>query len=276
MVTGHLMTTRSLNQLNILIKSAGEMATGIACRLYRSKFRRIVLAETDHPLAVRRAVSFCEAVHDRQAIVEGITALRTSTTEEIESAWQQQAVAVIVDPDWQISSQIHFDVIIDAILAKKNLGTNLNEAQLVIGMGPGFTAGVDGHRVIETNRGHDVGRVIEAGTAEANTGIPGEIGGYTSQRVLRAPCGGRFESERRIGESITSGEVFGSIEGEVVSATIDGVIRGLIRPGSTVPKGMKIGDVDPRGISSYCFTISDKARSLGGAVLEAVLAEFNT
>ncbi len=269
------MINQSLNQLNILIKGAGEMATGIACRLYRSNLRRIVLAETDHPLAVRRAVSFCEAVHDRQTIVEGITALRTSTPDEIELAWQQQAAAVIVDPDWQIRSQIHFDVIIDAILAKKNLGTNLSEARLVIGMGPGFTAGVDVHRVIETNRGHDVGRVIETGTAEANTGIPGEIGGYTSQRVLRAPCGGQFESERRIGESIKSGEAIGSVGGTVVPAVIDGVIRGLIRPGSTVPKGMKIGDVDPRGISSYCFSISDKARSLGGAVLEAILSEYN-
>lgn len=142
-------------------------------------------------------------------------------------------------------------------------------------MGPGFTAGVDVHRVIETKRGHDVGRVIKTGTAAANTGIPGEIGGYTSQRVLRAPCGGRFESERRIGETIRSGEAIGSVDGEVVSASIDGVIRGLIRPGLTVPKGMKIGDIDPRGISGYCFSISDKARSLGGAVLEAILSEYN-
>ncbi|MBU2647663.1 EF2563 family selenium-dependent molybdenum hydroxylase system protein [bacterium] len=269
------MTARHLHQLNILIKGAGEMATGIACRLYRANLRQIVMAETHHPLAVRRAVSFCEAVIEDTCTVEGITATRTTTPEEIVAAWQKATIAVIVDPGWEIRRRIRFDVVIDAILAKKNLGTDRSEAPLVIGMGPGFTAGVDVHRVIETNRGHDLGRVLETGKAAENTGVPGNIEGHTIDRVLRAPCDGPFLTERSIGDPVRAGDAVGAVDSQTVRAEIDGVIRGLIRPGSTVHQGLKIGDIDPRGNRSYCHTISDKARALGGAVLEAVLSEYN-
>jgi len=262
-------------QLRILIKGAGEMATGVACRLYRANLRQIVMAETSNPLAVRRKVSFCEAVHQDRFTVEGITASRTTNPEEIVAAWQKKEIAVIVDPEWQIRQKIPFDLVIDAILAKKNLGTSMDEAPLVIGMGPGFKAGFDVHRVIETNRGHDLGRVIKVGEAAKNTGVPGNIDGHTLARVLRAPCQGRFMTERSIGELVKAGDPIGKVGTETVTTNIDGVIRGLIKPGSDVHQGLKIGDIDPRGIVGYCDTISDKARAVGGAVLETILSVYN-
>ncbi len=269
------MTSKPLHQLKILIKGAGEMASGIACRLYRANLRQIVMAETCNPLAVRRKVAFCCAVHEQQITVEGITATRTENKTEITTAWQKGEISVIVDPEWEIGEEIQFDLVIDAILAKKNLGTRKNEAPLVIGLGPGFNAGKDVHLVIETNRGHDLGRVIKTGEAETNTGVPGDIAGFTVARVLRAPCEGQFISERFIGESVKAGDVIGMVGTETVTAKIDGVLRGLIRPDSKVRQGLKIGDIDPRGIVSYCNTVSDKARTLGGAVLEAILSKYN-
>lgn len=269
------MTQKPLNQLTVLVKGAGEMATGIAVRLYRANLRLIVMAEIEHPLAVRRSVSFCEAVQEQTAEVENIKAIKLSKSGEIGAVWEQQAIAVIVDPEWQICKQISFDIVIDATVAKRNLGTTLDEAPLVIGMGPGFTAEKDVHYVIETNRGHNLGRIIGQGEAEANTGVPGVIAGYSKERVLRAPCDGKFVTDRSIGESVKAGETVGTVAGETVTATIDGVIRGLIRPDSVVTKGLKIGDIDPRDIRAHCFTVSDKARALGGAVLEAILSQFN-
>lgn len=272
---GFNMASKPLHQLNILIKGAGEMATGVACRLYRANLRQIVMAETSNPLAVRRQVSFCEAVHQDKSTVEGITATQTRDRSEIISAWQRGEIGVIVDPAWGIGREIAFDVIIDAILAKKNLGTNRGEAPLVIGMGPGFSAGDDVHRVIETDRGHNLGRVIETGEAEKNTGIPGNIGGHTLARVLRAPCEGLFLSERSIGELVKAGDPIGTVGTTIITTKLDGVLRGLIRPGSNVQQGLKIGDIDPRGIVGYCDTISDKARALGGSVLEAIFSVYN-
>jgi xanthine dehydrogenase accessory factor len=269
------MTHKPLHQLKILIKGAGEMATGIACRLYRANLRQIVMAETRNPLAVRRMVAFCETVHRGQCSVEGITAVQTRNEAEIVAAWQRREIGVIVDPKWKIGKEIQFDLVIDAILAKKNLGTHKHEAPLVIGLGPGFNAGKDVHRVIETDRGHDLGRVIETGAAKAYTGIPGNISGHTVARVLRAPCEGQFFSERSIGELVKAGDVIGTVGTETVTAKIEGVLRGLIQPDSNVRQGLKIGDIDPRGIVNYCDTISDKARALGGAVLEAIFSEYN-
>lgn len=251
------------------------MASGIACRLYRANLRQIVMAETTNPLAVRRKVAFCEAVHEERITVEEITAVRAGNKAEIIAAWQRGEISVIVDPEWRIGEEIQFDLVIDAILAKKNLGTHKNEAPLVIGLGPGFSAGKDVHLIIETDRGHDLGRIIETGEAKANTGIPGNISGHTLARVLRAPCEGQFVTERSIGESVKAGDVIGTVGSETITATLDGVLRGLIRPNSKVRQGLKIGDIDPRGMVSYCDTVSDKARALGGAVLEAILSENN-
>jgi xanthine dehydrogenase accessory factor len=259
----------------IIIKGAGEQATGIACRLYRANFRRILMLETPSPLAVRRQVSFCEAVHKSCMKVEGIEAVRIGNDLERHAVWAGGKIAVLVDPYGESLSRCKPDLFIDATLAKRNLGTSINDAPLVIALGPGFTAGTDCHIVIETNRGHDLGRLIATGMAETNTGIPGDIAGYTAERVLRATADGIFTTERQIGDLVRKGEVIGVIDSTEVVSQLDGILRGLIRPGSAVRKGLKIGDVDPRGEASYCDTISEKARSLGGAVLEAILASYN-
>jgi xanthine dehydrogenase accessory factor len=264
-----------LKELFIIIKGAGEQATGIACRLYCANFRRILMLETSSPLAVRRQVSFCEAVHEKSMTVEGIEAIKVVDKAELAAAWATGKIAVQVDPAGEAIYRLRPDVLIDATVAKRNLGISIADAPLVIALGPGFTAGVDCHAVIETNRGHNLGRLIAEGMAEANTGIPGNIGGYTAERVLRAPADGIFTSEKKIGDLIRKGEVIGRIGTDEITAKIDGILRGLIRPASIVAKGLKIGDVDPRGKADYCGTISEKARALGGAVLEALLNAYN-
>lgn len=265
----------ALNQLTIGIKGAGEMASAVAWRLHRAGFPKIFMVETDHPLAVRRKVSFCEAVHEGRAVVEGLEAVRVDRIDEIPPAWSKKRIAVLVDPRWTIIHKMGPQVSIDAVLAKKNLGTVITEAPLVIGLGPGFTAQKDVHLVIETNRGHNLGRIITSGEAEKDTGIPGIIGGYTEERVLRAPIAGRFESSSSIGDLVKSGDIIGSVNGEKMTARINGVLRGLIRSGIRVEQGLKIGDIDPRGEQNYCSTISDKARAIAGAVLEGILRVYN-
>lgn len=264
-----------LNELHIGIKGAGEMASGIACRLYGAYLRKIVMLEVPYPLAVRRAVSFCEAVYEGSQQVEGVTCRRVESTAEIRQVWKASQIAVRVDPQWQTLGEMDLDVVLDATLAKRNLGTRISDAPLVIGLGPGFGAAKDVHILIETNRGHDLGRLIHEGPAAANTGIPGDIGGYTIERVLRAPTDGSFVSDLRIGDRIRKNQTVATVAGSKVTARIDGVLRGLIRSGTQVIKGMKVGDIDPRGERSYCYTISDKARAIGGAVLEAILSKFN-
>ena len=240
-----------------------------------SNIRQILMLETPSPLAVRREVSFCEAVLDDRQTVEGVEARVANDETVIREAWAREQIAVTVDPDWKMLGRFEPHVVIDAILAKKNLGTHLDEAPLVIGLGPGFTAGQDVHLVIETNRGHNLGRIISSGAAEPNTGIPGSIGGYTEERVLRAPCGGDFNARCAIGDQVKKGDTVATVAGDTVKAKIDGVLRGLIRSSSQVRQGMKLGDIDPRGSVDYCHTISDKARAISGSVLEAILRYYN-
>lgn len=251
------------------------MASAVAWRLYMARIRRIVMLEVESPLAVRREVSFCEAVHHGRKVVEGVEAVRVHNLEEIRAAWERDRIAVVVDPAWGILPGLSPHVVVDAILAKRNLGTTLQEAPLVIGLGPGFVAGRDVHMVIETNRGHNLGRIITSGSAEPNTGIPGTIAGYAAERVLRAPCNGIFTALKAIGEQVRKGEVVGGIGERVVRAEIDGVLRGLIRSGTYVRQGLKLGDIDPRGEAAYCTTISDKARAIAGSVLEAIMRVYN-
>lgn len=266
---------RPLHERVLVIRGAGEMATGLACRLYRANFRRLLMLEVAAPLAVRRRVSFCEAVHHGRQSVEGIEAVYIERADELSATWHAGKIAVLVDPRGEILRTLHPDVFIDATLAKRNLGTRMTDALFVVGLGPGFTAGVDCHVVVETNRGHDLGRIITEGAAEPNTGIPGDIGGFTSERVLRAPADGILSTELDIGAQVKKGQEICRVGDVPVATELDGILRGLIRPGSRVAKGLKIGDVDPRGNTRYCDTISEKARSIGGAVLEAVLGEFN-
>ena len=264
-----------LRNLTIVIKGAGEMASAVAWRLYMANMQKILMLETDNPLAVRREVSFCEAVHDGHQTVEKIDAVKVQGPSEIYRTWKQGKIAVASDPQWHLLEKIRPDLVVDAILAKRNLGTRMQEANLVIGLGPGFNAGNDVHLVIETNRGHNLGRIITAGQAEPNTGIPGAIGGFAEERVLRAPIDGKFTARRSIGDHIQSDEIIGFVQDTAVHTKISGVIRGLIRSDTSVTNGLKIGDVDPRGQARYCYTISDKSRAIGGSVLEAVLRVYN-
>jgi len=265
---------RGLKDLIILVKGGGEMGTGVAHRLARSGFR-VCITEIAEPMAVRREVAFCEAVFAGQKEVEGLVARRVAGKAEILRTWEEGKIPVVVDPECSIREQLKPNVLIDAILAKKNTGTHLADAPLVIGLGPGFRAGEDVHLVIETNRGHRMGRVIEEGEAEPDTGIPGEISGYTWERVLRAPTSGRFKGKKQIGDWVEKGEVVAEVDGRPVKSGIGGTLRGILRDGLWVQEQIKVGDVDPRGDREHCFTISEKARAIGGGVLEAILRTYN-
>lgn len=259
----------------ILVKGAGEMASATAWRLYMAHMRRICMLDLDDPLCVRRQVSFCAALESGEAEVEGVRAVAVRNRDEIEAAWNKQVIPVVRISDWGRIGDLAPDVLIDAILAKRNLGTRKDQAGLVIAFGPGFTASVDCHLVVETNRGHDLGRIITSGSAAPNTSIPGEIAGHTVERVLRAPTAGRFESRRAIGDRVRKDDVVGLVAGHPVSAGLDGVLRGLIRGGTVVTHGMKVGDIDPRGNPQHCQTLSDKARAIAGAALEGVMRHYN-
>jgi xanthine dehydrogenase accessory factor len=262
--------------LTVCIKGAGEMATGIAWRLYQANIRKTAMLELPTPMAVRREVAFSEAVFLGAKVVEGVKAVRVSHMRDFAEAWRLGSIPVLVDPAWETILRLKPLVVVDAILAKRNLGTRMNDAPLVIGLGPGFCAGRDVHMVIETNRGHHLGRVILSGSAEPSTGVPGTIGGYDVARVVRAPAIGVFRTERDIGDFICRGERFGTVEDEEVFSAIDGVIRGLLKSGMMVKKGGKLGDIDPRANIEYCYTISEKARAIAGGVLEAILRRYST
>jgi xanthine dehydrogenase accessory factor len=268
------MAEKRLEGLIILIRGGGEMASGVAQRLVRSGFR-VCITEIPEPLAVRRSVSFCEAVYAGQSAVEGIVARRVEGVEDVRRCWTAGEVPVVVDPRCAIGKILLPDVLVDATLSKSDIDATLSDASLVIGLGPGFRAGRDAHFVIETNRGHDLGRVIEEGEAEPDTGIPGNIGGYTWERVLRAPVSGKFLGKKRIGDRIAKGEVVAEVEGVPLQAAISGVLRGILHDGITAAPNMKVADVDPRGVREICWTVSDKARAIAGAVLEAVMRRYN-
>ncbi len=256
----------------ILIKGAGEMASATAWRLHAAGFRRICMLELDKPLAVRRWVSFSPAIESGTARVEGITAVRVADWVGVQDSWKVGEIAVMPVSAWRGPRP---DIVVDARLAKRKLDTRMDDADCVIALGPGFTAGEDCHFLIETNRGHDLARIITRGAAAANTGVPGVIAGFGVERVLRAPVAGTFSSHREIGQTVAKGEPVGTVADRPVVAEIDGMLRGLIQPGTAVKAGFKLGDIDPRGEPRYCATISDKARAISGSALEAVLRVWN-
>ena len=269
----------------VVIKGAGEMASGVAHRLHRAGIARICMIEVAAPTSVRRSVSFSEAVYLGKACVEGVTGELAHDVDSVSEITSRRNVAVLVDPEWRSIDSLAPTIVVDAILAKRNLGTTITDADLVIGLGPGFCAGRDVHYVIETNRGHDLGRIIRAGFAAPNTGVPGTISGHSADRVLRAPGKGTFTTNCEIGDIVEAGETIGRVVAHTAEGTTDrssprpvqagvsGVIRGLIRDGTAVASGQKIGDVDPRGEAVYCDTISDKARTISGAVLEIIVGK---
>ena len=263
-----------MNKILVIIRGGGDLATGVAVRLFRAGFSVVVL-EIDRPTVIRLPVSFARAVYENKAVVEEIEAVLISSWEEAEKITKLNKVPVLIDPKGSCIEKLSPTVLVDAILAKRNLGTKINQAPLVIGLGPGFTAGEDVDVIIETKRGHNLGRVYYHGQATPDTGVPGEVGGESKRRLLRAPVEGKIIPLHKIGDSLRVGEVIAEVEGVPLKAEISGVLRGLICTKSWVTKGMKVGDIDPRGIREYCFTVSDKARSLGGAVLEAVCTYLN-
>lgn len=256
--------------MRVLIRGAGDIATGIALRLYRARFQ-VIMTDLERPTAIRRTVCFSQAIVYGETEVEGIRACCAPDLCTAEKIAEQGSIPVLADPDCRCRETLRPDALVDAILAKRNLGTAISDAPIVIGIGPGFTAGEDCHAVVETMRGHTLGRVIYQGSALPNTNIPGLIGGYAGERVLRAPDDGIFHTLLDIGARVKSGDVAGTVNGKPMYCTIDGVLRGLLADGTPVHKGMKSGDVDPRCKVEYCYTASDKALAVGGGVLEAIL-----
>ncbi len=254
----------------IVIRGAGDIATGIASRLYRSGFE-VIMTDLAQPTSIRRTVCFSEAILFGEAKVEDMTAVRAEDAESALRIVRDGRIAVLPDETGSVIREIRPEAVVDAILAKRNLGTRITDAPAVIGVGPGFTAGVDCHAVIETMRGHTLGRVSYSGSAIPNTGIPGNIGGFTLERILRAPCAGTFRGLRSIGDTVEKGETVAEVDGRPVISAIRGTLRGILPDGISVYEGMKSGDVDPRCELFHCYTISDKALAVGGGVLEAVL-----
>lgn len=256
--------------MRVLIRGAGDIATGIALRLHRAGIQ-VVMTDLPQPTAIRRTVCFSQAILYGKYEVEGVTAHCASTKAEVNAILADGAIPVLCDPECACKTWLQPDALVDAVLAKRNLGTAITDAPVVIGVGPGFTAGEDCHAVVETMRGHTLGRVYEEGSALPNTAVPGLIGGYAGERVLRAPADGVFCQLLEIGTLVKAGDIAGTVAGQAMRCTIDGVLRGILPDGISVFKGMKSGDVDPRGDISACYTASDKALAVGGGVLEALL-----
>ena len=258
----------------VLIKGAGDLATGIAYRLKKSGFD-IVMTEIHKPTTVRRTVAFSQAVFDNEIVIEGIKGVKVNNINEIYEEIREGNIPIIIDENAEIIKELRPDVVVDAIIAKKNLGTSIEDAPIVIGVGPGFEAKVDCHLVVETKRGHYLGKVIEEGSAIPNTGVPGNIGGYTKERIIRASSNGKIKPVVAIGDFVKKRDIVAYIDGIEVLAEMDGIVRGMLQEGIEVFKGMKSGDIDPRCEKDNCFTISDKARSIGGGVLEAIMYMSN-
>ena len=258
----------------IVIRGAGDIASGIAVRLHRAG-ASLVMLDVAVPTAVRRTVCFSEAIRLGEATVEDVHAVRCQDAAEAAAMAAMKSIAVLVDPEGATISELAPDAVVDAILAKRNVGTTRDMAPIVIGVGPGFHAGDDAmadcHAAVETKRGHYLGRVIWSGSPIPNTGVPGNVGGYTTERVLRAPAAGPFEPRAEIGDVLKRGDLVATVAGEPLYATINGVLRGLLQEGCPVTRGMKSGDIDPRCTVGHCYLCSDKARAVGGGVLEALL-----
>lgn len=254
----------------VYMRGAGDLATGIALRLHRAGFE-VVCADIAQPTCIRRTVAFSEAIRLGRVRVEDVDAELAADARAARAIIDAGGVAVVVDEDAALIPALRPDVVVDAILAKRNLGTTIDMAPIVVGVGPGFTAGVDCHAAVETKRGHYLGRALYEGSPIPNTGVPGVIAGHGAERVLRAPSDGTFEPLAEIGDAVRAGDVVARVGDEEVTASIDGVLRGLLAPGVHVTRGMKAGDVDPRGDAAFCDTVSDKASAVGGGVLEAIL-----
>jgi len=266
--------SKGLTELIVLIRGGGEVASGVAHRLFRAHFK-VCLTEIPHPQAVSRGVAFSEAVYNGEKEVEGVVAKLVQSAGEIPQMWGKNRLPIMVDPETTLKDTLHPDILIDAIMAKRNLGTRLTDAPLVIGLGPGFQAGKDVHLVVETNNSEGLGEVVFAGEAEKNTGVPIAIGGLTSERVLHSPEDGLFVSKKEIGDLVTAGEVIASVGRQALEAPIGGIVRALLRSGIQVEEGTKLAEIDPVGSKETCYSIRARMRAISGGVLEAILIRLN-
>ena len=259
----------------VLIRGGGDLASGVAFRLYKAGFR-IVIAELPKPLTVRRLASFSEAIYTGEVMLEGITAKRVNEIDD--PLWVLQLLSkgripVMVDPDGKSIQAVHPTVIVDARMLKIPPEALRHTARLYIGLGPGFIGGANCHAAIETQRGPWLGRVLWDGPAQSDSGVPESIGNVHSERVLYAPSDGTMVAMKTIGEIVQEGEVVAEINNQPVIAPFKGILRGLIHPDVVIQKGMKIGDMDPRNDPILCNHVSDKALAVGGGVLEAILSK---
>ena len=260
--------------LRVAIRGAGDIATGVALRLWHAGFK-VVMLEVEKPTVIRRTVAFAQAVFDGEMTVEGVSARRVASVQEAMRVAESGIVPVLVDPLCESLRELKPDCVVDAILAKENLGTHCGLAPSVIALGPGFCAGTDCHAVIETNRGHWLGQVIYQGRAQENTGVPGNIMGHTAKRVIRAPGAGVMRARVKLGDLVNEGDVIATVGDIEILAPLSGMVRGLLNDGLVVDIGFKIGDIDPRGDNADYTSVSDKARAIGGGVLEALMTLTN-
>lgn len=259
-----------LNEI-VVVRGGGDLATGTIHRLHRCGFKVLVL-EVSKPMSIRRKVSFSEAIYDKQTEIDGVIAIHVNCLDEVKKVWNNKNVPIIIDPKGECIKQLQPEIVVDATIAKKNLGTVKDMAGITIALGPGFIAGKDVDVVIETFRGHDLGRLIFEGEAKKNTGTPGLIGGYSKERVIHSPCDGIIDNIKDIGAIVEKDEIIAYVGDVSIKAKISGVLRGIIRSGSKVTEGLKIADIDPRiSEKDNFYTISDKSRNIAGGVLEAIL-----
>ena len=272
-----MKTGSSLKDNIILIKGAGEKASAVAHRLYQYGFGRIVMTDLPIPLAERRGVSFCEAIIDGQKQVCEVGVQRAEPSlEVIHQRWAEGKILVLTDPETRILGLLRPDVLIDGVMAKRNIGTEINCAPLVIALGPGFVAGKDAHFVVETNPNSNyLGRLITDGKAEKDTDVPTSIAGFTVERIIRSPENGILHSLKKIGDEVKKNELIGYVNECPLKANVPGVIWGLVRDGVKVKAGQKIGDIDPRSKRALCFEISAQARAIADGVLEGILRFYN-
>lgn len=255
----------------VVFRGGGDVATGSIQKLFRTGFKVLVL-EMEKPLCIRRYVSTAQAIFDGEVQIEDFTARKVESLEQIKKAWDENVVPVFVDPKAEILEELKPMAVVDGTLAKKNIGTNKNMAPITIALGPGFYAGKDVDAVIETKRGHNLGRIIYEGYAAKNTGIPGDIKGYSKERVIHSPTEGVINNISHIADYVEKGQIIAKVGSENVYASLSGILRGIIYDKTYVKKGLKIADIDPRKEElQNCYKISDKARCIGGGVLEALL-----
>ena len=254
----------------VVLRGGGDLATGVAARLWRSGFW-VVITEIEQPLAVRRLVALAEAVYANEFVVEDLRARRARDVIEVQSFLSQGLIPVLVDPEATCRVQLRTAALVDGRMRKQPSELGIESAPLVIGLGPGFVAGENCHAVVETNRGHRMGRVIWNGTSEPDTQLPDSVGGHAATRVLRAPQSGVFEGRVLLGDRVRKGDLLAAVGSAELRAPFEGIVRGLLHDGVEVSKGLKVGDLDPRGDPALCRLISDKALAVGGGVLEALL-----